>query len=442
MLHSTGDETLDALLGGGIPAERPTLVLGGPGSGARRLATGLLTDESLYLTTEAAPDTPPGVDAARVVATDDGVEARGVETPGIEAAAPDLASLPAALPSYDRLLVDAADWFASLAGDGGDDWHAVAAMVAAVRSAGATPVVTAAESTPVLARNAAAVVECWRDAVDGDYQPFVRVRSSVGDDCDTRRYRLSLSEREATVVGREAGSDRPMLPTGLPGFDDLAGGFARGGTTVFEHDGTSDHWPVTSALCTHVLESGATVVCITAPGALTGRVNDLLEPRIGSVRELMADDSLYLVDPVSSGYDAATAAGLPRENVVLQAEEGSLQESIRSLVTELAGRPVLAVLELTPVLHLVDPDQARQLFYWANANVLAMDGLSLVIPVDRAVGGEQLAAFLASSAEQVVKTWRGEEGLQYLSIRKSPSGSPARSRVVEPIDEPPFVRLR
>lgn len=437
MLCSTGDETLDSLLGGGIPAERPTLVLGGPGTGARRLASGLLTEDSLALTTEPALDTPPGVDAARVVETDDGVATRGVE-----AVAPNLASLPEALPSYDRILVDAADWFAALAGGTGADWHEVATLVAAIRSAGATPVVTAAESTPLLARSAAVVLECWRDSVDDDYQPFVRVKTAAVDDCDTRRYRLSLSKRDATVVSRETRTNRPMLTTGLPGFDDLAGGFARGGTTVFEHDGESEHWPVTSSLCANVLDSGAAVVCITSPGVLTGQVNDLLEPRIGSVQELMADDSLYLVDPVSSSYDPTTAAGLPRDNVVLQAEEGSLQESIRSLVTELAGRPVLAVLELTPVLHLVDPDQARQLFYWANANVLALDGLSLVIPVDRAVGGKNLAAFLASSAEQVVKTWRGTEGLQYLSIRKSPSGSPARSRVVEPLDESPFVRLR
>jgi len=56
--------------------------------------------------------------------------------------------------------------------------------------------------------------------------------------------------------------------------------------------------------------------------------------------------------------------------------------------------------------------------------------------------GEQLARFFGGAADQVVRTWRDSDGLQYLSIPRSATGSPGYTRVVEPTADPPYVRLR
>lgn len=442
MPRSTGDETFDAMLDGGVPAGRTVLLRGGPGTGTRRLATGFLAAgedaDALYVTADSpAPSLRSGdATVATLSDADDGI---ALSVAGDTPETTDLPSLPGALgEGYDRVVVDGADGVAALAADD----RFLPRLLSRFEEAGAACLVTTADEAPRLSRRAAGVVECWQEPVDGDYQAFVRVRKLDGVDHDTRRHRLALSGSTASVVPRESPQPSAKLRTGIEAFDDLAGGFVRGGTTVFEHDGTADHWPFTAATCARVIENGAAVVLITAPGTVSGQVNDMLEPRLGSVQELMAKDALYVVDTVSHDRETTAMSGFPAENVIVQSEAGSLQESIRALVERLSGQPVLAVLEVTPVLHLVDGDQARQLFYWASANVLALDGLSLVLSVDRAVAGDELAAFFASSAEQVFRTWQGDEGIQYLSVRKSPDGSPGHSRAVEPLSEPPFVRLR
>lgn len=442
-MRSTGDGTFDDLLGGGLPASGTLLLTGESGTGKSRLATTFLAEAGtgLYLTADQPPagvgralPLPDGVDRAAVEHVDDELVVHrfgsGERT--------NLAAVPDREDS-SRVVVDGVDALADRCGG----WSAVVDLLARFEETGATCVVTGTTPGDSLVRHATVVVECWQEAVGGDYQPFCRVRQHRTSPHDSRRHRLALTPGGAEVVARERSGGAPRLATDIEAFDDLTGGgFARGGTTVFEHDGTADHWPFTASVCAHVLERGATVVCITAPGIVTSRVDDYLEARVGDVRSLMEDDSLYVVDTVSQAPDTMTRATLPPDNVIVQAEVGSVQEAIRSLVEDLAGQPVLAVLEVTSLLHLVEDDQARQLFYWASANVLAMEGLSLVLAVDREVAGDQLTAFFSGSAEQVFRTWQADDGIQYVTVEKSQDGSPGHSRAVEPIDDPPYVRLR
>jgi hypothetical protein len=41
-----------------------------------------------------------------------------------------------------------------------------------------------------------------------------------------------------------------------------------------------------------------------------------------------------------------------------------------------------------------------------------------------------------------METHMGESGLQYLTLRKSPTGMIGTTRAIEYIDEPPFLRVR
>lgn len=442
-MRSTGDETFDDLLGGGLPEAGTLLLDGESGTGKSRLATTFLADaeDGLYLT---ADQPPAGV--GRALPLPDGVDRAAVERIDEELVVHRIGSGErtnlAAVPEREdavRVVIDGVDALAELC----DGWSAVVDLLARFEETGATCVVTGTDPGDSLVRHATVVVECWQEAVGGDYQPFCRVRQHRTSLHDGRRHRLALTSEGAEVVARERGGTTPRLATDIDAFDELTGGgFARGGTTVFEHDGTADHWPFTASVCAHVIERDATVVCITAPGIVTSRMNDYLEARVGDVHSLMESDSLYVVDTVSQAPDSMARASLPSENVIVRAEVGSVQEAIRSLVADLGGQPVLAVLEVTSLLHFVEDDQARQLFYWARANVLAMEGLSLVLAVDREVAGDQLTAFFSGNAEQVFRTWQADDGIQYVSVEKSQDGSPGHSRAIEPIDDPPYVRLR
>lgn len=225
----------------------------------------------------------------------------------------------------------------------------------------------------------------------------------------------------------------------------MTGGFVRNGTILFEHDGTADHWPFTAALAARAVEQDAPVVLVTAPGTLINRVDDLLADAVAPVTELMDRDLLYLIDPISRSRGEPAAASLPADSVVLQEEEGSMQEAFRTLVTELGGRveEALAIIEHSAMAHLVTENESRQLYYWADGNVMNGEyDLTLVLTGDRSVAGDRLTSFFAGVADQVMRTWRGDDELQYLSVPKSPAGTPGHTRVVEPLESPPYVRLR
>ncbi|MFB6165507.1 MAG: RAD55 family ATPase [Haloarculaceae archaeon] len=455
MARSTGDATFDELLGGGVPDGRALLLRGPPGAGTRRLARQFLTAapaaDGLLVTTT----TPYAVAAADTTTAGDDVAAiRPVAGDRVRLRTADgettvdLQDLPDRLlaPEYDRITVEGLAGLFEAAPDPADGRALLQALSARVAECDASLVATASPADPaVLEEVAAGVVTCWIEEIEGDARRFLRVRALDGVDHDTRRHALAREETGVGVAAREwATHDRP-LPTGIDSFDAITGGFVRAGTTVFEHTGTADHWPFSAALAARAIDEGTPVVLITAPGTLRNRVNDLLAAPVGPVTELMDRDLLYLLDPVSRDPETPALDGLPEDNVVLQEVEGSVQAALRTLVDDLGSRveEAVAILEHTALQHLVDENQSRQLFYWADGAVMNGEyDLSLVLTVDRAVSGERLVGFFTGVADQVVRTWRGADELQYLSVPKSPAGTPGHTRVVEPLERPPYVRLR
>jgi circadian clock protein KaiC len=459
MSCSTGDETLDEMLAGGVPEGRTLLVRGPAGVGKSRLGAqfcraGLAADETcLFVTTDqprrvaaadlALPETPGLTIAAVDPATGEG----GVRfATGDDESTVSFRTLIEELsaPDWDRVVIDGVAGLADLAADDEAGRRGLHTMLERLDAHAATCLLTAMPSEHHdIDRVVGGVVDCWRTELQGDEVRYVQVRKLRGRDHDTRRHVLGHDGDGVSVARREAATAVDSFETGIPGFDTLAGGFVRGGTTVLQHEGATDHWPFSTALCVRAIEAGQRVVLVTAPGRLRGRVEELLADRVGTVRELMERDRLYLIDPVSRSMDVPALADLPETNVVLEEVEGSVQEAIRRLVGELRGEDVVAVLEHASLQHLVSAEQSRQLFYWATGSVLeAEEGLTLALTVDPTASGEQLAGFFAGAADQVVRTWRADDGLQYLSIPRSAAGSPGYTRVVEPIADPPYVRLR
>jgi KaiC/GvpD/RAD55 family RecA-like ATPase len=478
---TTGDPVFDALLGGGVPEGSTLLLRGGPGTGKSRLAAGFLRAgahtrgaDRLWVTTAGRASAPAHDDATviTVAAGEDGALALAGSDSNESVTPDEFAANVASRGPFERAVVDSATALARLV-DPVAGQRALLDLLGRLEADGTTCVATAAghvatrhggprnaardgsvahvppgrprEATAdALAVAADGVLALWQAAVDGDYHTFLRVQKLSGIAHDTREHRLAHTEGGARVVSRTRNRDAasPGLPTGVEGFDALAGGVARDRTTVFEYDGAAEHWPFTAALCARTVEHGGTVVLITALGTALGRANDLLAAQAVPVRELMERDSLYLIDTVTRGAETLDpAVSLPEANHLVQAVEGGIQESIRTLVGRLAGQPTLAVLELSPLLHLVTAEEVRQLFYWADANVLSVDGISLVLAVNRRLVGDALASFCVESAAKGFRTWQGPAGLTYVSVSKAPTGDTGRVRVVEPVDDPPYVRV-
>ena len=450
---------LDEMLGGGVPEGRTLLVRGPSGVGKSRLAMQFLDtgaaegEDCLYVTTDeplgvirSSLDPAEGITLAAVHRDTSGGGVRFVTADGADTIP--FGSLIERLSGdeWDRLVVDGAGGLVELAPDRERGRHGRFHLLERLDNHATTAVLTATDDEPgSVARLAHGVVDCWREEIEGDARPFCRVEKLRSRDHDTRRHALAHDDDGVTVSAREWATHEDPFRTGIPTLDDLTGGFVRNGTTLFEHDGTADHWPFTAALAARAVEQDAPVVLVTAPGTLVNRVDDLLADAVAPVTELMDRNLLYLIDPISRSPNEPAVAGLDTDNVVLQEEEGSIQEAFRTLVAELGGRveEAVAIIEHSAMAHLVTENESRQLYYWADGNVMNGEyDLTLVLTGDRAVAGDRLTSFFAGVADQVMRTWRGGDELQYLSVPKSPAGTPGHTRVVEPLESPPYVRLR
>jgi KaiC/GvpD/RAD55 family RecA-like ATPase len=459
MSPSTGDTMLDEMLGGGVPAGRTLLVRGPSGVGKSRLAMGFLDagadagEDCLYVTTDeplsvarASLEPADGVTLAAVHRDTSGGGVRFVTAEASETIP--FGSLIERLTESDwsRLAVDGAGGLVDLAPDRERGRHGRFHLLERLDEHETTAVLTATPAaSSAVARLAHGVLDCWREEIEGDARPFCRVEKLRGRDHDTRRHALAHDDDGVTVSAREWATHEDPFRTGIASLDELTGGFVRNGTTLFEHDGTADHWPFSAALAARAVEQDAPVVVVTAPGTLGNRVDDLLSETVAPVTELMERNLLYLIDPVSRSPGEPAVAGLETDSVVLQEAEGSIQEAFRTLVAELGGRveEAVAIIEHSAMAHLVTENEARQLYYWADGNVMNGEyDLTLVLTIDRAVAGDRLTAFFSGAADQVVRTWRGDDELQYLSVPKSPAGTPGHTRVVEPLEAPPYVELR
>ena len=457
MSLSTGDAMLDEMLGGGVPEGRTLLVRGPSGVGKSRLAIGFLDagadEDCLYVTTDeplsvarSSLDPAAGVTAAAVHRDESGGGVRFVTDEGAETIPFGSLIERLAGEEWDRLVVDGAGGLVDLAPDRERGRHGRFHLLERLDDHGTTAVLTVTDDEPAsVARLAHGVVDCWREEIEGDARSFCRVEKLRGRDHDTRRHALHHDDDGVTVAAREWATHEDPFRTGIPTLDELTGGFVRNGTTLLEHDETADHWPFTAALAARAVEQDAPVVLVTAPGTLVNRVDDLLSETVGPVTELMDRNLLYLIDPISRSPGEPAVAGLDTDSVVLQEEEGSIQEAFRTLVAELGDRveEAVAIIEHAAMAHLVTENESRQLYYWADGNVMHGEyDLTLVLTADRSVAGDRLTSFFAGVADQVMRTWRGSDELQYLSVPKSPAGTPGHTRVVEPLESSPYVQLR
>jgi hypothetical protein len=85
-------------------------------------------------------------------------------------------------------------------------------------------------------------------------------------------------------------------------------------------------------------------------------------------------------------------------------------------------------------------DDARQLRYDEELRFLNESEL-LVHLLNPETVDDSVAAFYRNSAEQVIETSHGDEGIQYLTLRKSPTGSVGSTALIEPIDDKPYLQV-
>lgn len=488
---STGTDTLDMALEGGLPEDRATLLTGTPGTGKSTLAMqylqeGLANDERcLFVSTEQTLDelragfvpfdfdldhdnltiTSLHATLGKTVESDDeqltlqALEG-GEEVPGEAFGIPFTSDrIQDHLQRYapcDRVVLDSVSGLKMLSDDDTiyrrtvldliqlftDDLGATALLTAEYTG---TPEPTGGIETITTANavqfNVHGVIRLWRELVEGDYHRFLDIMKMRGVNHDTRRFEIEFTDQGVTIIPRRRFHstkfiDHATMATSIEGLDKMAGGGLLKGTgTLLEHDGKANFDVLLSRIMRRALANGLSLTLVPTVEMKRRRVNKLLSSHEKSVKELLDDDNLFIIDMVGA-WEA------DHEHVYdVQHEDVSLRYILQMVDETSVGDGQFYMLNTEAKVHGIGREEARSFRYWLEANFITEDDMHLDIHNPNLMEDE-LAAFYVDAAGQVLKTWMDDSGLQYLNLKKSPIGDVGTTRLIEYLEDEPYLRIQ
>jgi KaiC/GvpD/RAD55 family RecA-like ATPase len=480
---STGEPVLDGMLRGGIPTNRPVLVTGGPGTGKSTLAMQFLQagldrgETGLYISTEqtieelrdsfrpfefdidhenlayASIHAGPGQTiedeerrlTLRTLDDEEGETfAEGFELPFtgeyvmgyLEKYAP-----------RDRVVFDSISGLSVITEDPEQYRRAVLDLIRQFSDDfGATTLFTAEpygkgrEASSPLSFTTHGVIEPRREQVEDDPHHYLEVLKMRGVDHDRRTVETEFTD-EGLRVGPKRRSQPPVLkdhshrPVGIDGLDALCGGgLVQGAGVVLEHDGRANLLALFTALLINAVESGHAVTLVPTIGLGQGRVRSMLAEHGHDLDALLADDRIQVVDVIGAWDETS-------ENVFRPCETA---EAFTDLLDDLADRidrPRFSVMNGDALAHMLGSEGAREARYYQESRLVGPDDTLLYV-LNPAVIPDRVAEFHKNVAEQVLGTRILDNGLQYVTLRKSPCGFVGSTSLVEYVEDPPYLRVQ
>lgn len=496
---NTGLPKLDNALNGGFPENRATLVVGGPGVGKSTFAMQYLQegldngDNCLFVSTEQTAAeihdsfAPYGFETdhsnltvttihampGRTIESGDEevltiTSLTGEESVGQGFSAPFTGKyIRQMLDQHgpcDRVVVDSISGLDAMADDSNvyrravldmirlftDEFEATSLFTA--EDAGSDGTQLSDENT--LQFNTHGVINLWREQVNGDYHRFLRVTKMRGVDHDTRRHEIEFRPDGITLLPKhrtrsEEFMQRNVIETGVPGLDSLCDGFLSGGTALLEHDGRADIDPMVISMVSTAIERDESIVLF--PSANMGPQQlDRMLPAEHSIDEMLDGGDIFVFDFVGTwhGYHDNVVSFAQSDSLVgtlLQSSKllrlWKIMRAVKRINNNRPDKPAFALLHTEALLQHLSPEEIRQMYYWAKMNVLR-EGDRVLFVQNPNVMHQQLAEFYAYDAEQILRTWLHEDGLQYVRLEKSPIGALGGTRLVKYIDEPPYVHVQ
>lgn len=304
--------------------------------------------------------------------------------------------------------------------------------------------------------NTHGVIRLWRESVDGHFHRFIRVEKMRGVDHATQDFELEFSPQGVHVVPewQTESSTVPgftSLETGISGLDQLCGGgLIEGGTTLLNHDGRAN---VNRIVANAIIESirDDKVVVLLPPASLEpDHLDSFLGRRVGSISDLLADDRLFILDLNGNWemFDYNVFGIRDFERTLRQMFGGlntlvswKMKRIFSKMNARRGDRSALAVVFTESMLQEFSPPEVRQMHQWAKKNLFIAADTVLFVQ-NPAVMAETLAEFFVLDAQQMLRTWIHDNGLQYIKLEKSPMGRLGSSRLVEHVDYAPYVRVQ
>jgi KaiC/GvpD/RAD55 family RecA-like ATPase len=284
------------------------------------------------------------------------------------------------------------------------------------------------------------VVRLYKEEISEDPHRFLRVTKMRGVDHDRRRVEVEFTE-EGVELSPKRRSQPPALKqhkhmsVGVEGLDELCGGgIVRGSTVLLQHDGHANLASILGSFVSTAINRDHTLVLLPTTHLTPSRVGSVLEENGVTIEELTDQDRLYVLDMAGSWSEYAGG-----DNVREATDDvGDAVSFFRSADT--GGEGTFAVAKTGAAVHRLGPGGARELQQFQEVEAGPED---VVVNVHNpAVTDSRISGFFIDAAERVLETRILDDGLQYISLKKSPCGFVGSTSLIEFREDPPYFRVQ
>jgi len=468
---SLGDDTLDRMLGGGVPAGEAVLVTGERGTGKTTLALQFLAtgvaagDRCLFVSTEAPPAAvghSGGSAGWDLEAKDFGVvavtaqpgtvnddqaitlETQAGDRPFDAFAAADASEYITRYVSQfapvDRVVLDGASALATYQTQASPQTTLVDLLRVFTDEFDATTLLTAEGPAPIdpLQYLTAGTLHLYRESIDGDTHIEFSVRNLRGTGYDPRPVELTF-DADGVTAPTSRGLSTSLTPgdnatTDIPGLDPLiGGGLVTGAGSLLRHDGRAPLVPLLSAVLAALHDQEYALTLIPPLDLGPTRLDRMLDSHDLDMDAMIADGDLYVVDFVGA-WDTAES------NVYGATDDRTQLEGVLREVDELTVGRRATVASADVLTHTLGAPDVRTLRYYQEGQLLGAEDVLLHVQ-NPGVVDATVAEFFLDAADQALSTWLTDDGRQYLSIEAAPSGAVGTTVAVEHTNERPYVTV-
>jgi circadian clock protein KaiC len=472
----TGDAVVDRMLDGGIPENRPVLVRGGPGTGKTTfgmqfLQAGLDAGERcLFVSTEQTraelrdsfSDYEFDLDHEELALTTLHPSPRGSDATGPQLALRTLEGgrvvddrdIPFTVENVaryferaagcDRLVLDSVSALRAVTDDREMFRRQLLELIRVFSDQlEATTLFTAerSDSSDPLSFTTHGVISLRRERVNDDPHRFLEIEKMRGADHDRRTVEYTLGP-DGIEAGPSRRSQPPELKThkhtsiGIDGLDSLCGGgLATGAGVLLEHDGHANLTALFGALLSRAVERDATLVLVPTIRMRPDSVRTILDGHDVSLSELLDDERLFVIDMIGAWDD-------DHGTVFAGCEDADEVAAAYQAIAERADDgPRFTLVNADAMVNRLGPEGARRTRYTLESDWLRPEDL-LVHIQNPSVTSEEMHGFYTNAAEQILRMWITDAGLQYVALRKSPCGFVGTTSLVEYVTEPPFLKVQ
>lgn len=478
---SLGDPILNRMLNGGIPSNRTTLITGAAGTGKSTLAMQFLQEglqngeDCLYISTEQTPaeiqdafsdfsfnlDHPKltiGTVHARLGDVEGTMEKKltvqALDGGSTVESFRDIPYEPKYIKKHieqfgdaDRVVLDSVSGLNVMAEDPYRFQRFVLDLLQFLTDEiDATTIMTAephgdagSEKTRMVRYASHGIIEIEKRMVGGSPKRMLSIEKMRGTDHDDRQVVASIDE-DGFHVGPSRRSQPPVLKDhhheaiGIEGFDALCGGgLVKGNGVLLAHDGRVNMKAFLAQVFDHGIEKDYSLFLTTTPELGEVSMRTIFDQAGTDLDELLANDQVFIFDPLGT-WDTS------QDNVYGSIDDAAgMKKLMRRFEDRKPTGQALRFFNIDAIEQATDRETATEIRYMQES--MATDDDFLIYYMNKRLADQRLYEAYMGNVSQAVRTFLAEDGLQFISLEKSPCGFVGSTSLIEYTDEEPFIAV-